>query len=428
MKGLKRLLPILALMMALAVIGIVYINLFYEKDSEVFKVKDISGDVSVLADTKISGVLRDARHQISFEWIQHQVNTQREVFRSPQQVNLRPYLPGGELTIGNKDYAVHGQQNFEIVERDRSAKDDEQFKSAKVHSGLTYQWGKINDDADVSNRYSNPLEYGLTAIGEDIFFIIPNSAVYAGTNSLYELNFSQDSSAKSREVAKIDLKTNGIKTFSNPETNIEVLGLESVGDQLAVVMSVEGKLVVRGYDSVSGNLTGEVSVGDVNIDGIHLRLTNHLTIVSPLHSTLYQAYSDTESGTLNLKFDMMSYRADGQNVTFVSIDMHNGVKLLSNFTVGFDNPKESVRDLVGIVKVAYLQNHLYVIRMEEDESAANYKHLYVYVYNNDGMLVYKGELVTSMNDDYATWSEDPEGYHSGKYRFFDNWAITPVKK
>ncbi|MNJ47778.1 hypothetical protein D3C77_429470 [compost metagenome] len=335
-------------------------------------------------------------------------------------------MPGGELTIGNKDYAVHGQQNFEILQRDRSANNDGQYTSAKVHSGLTYQWGKINDDADVSNRYSNPLEYGLTAIGERMFFIIPNSAVYAGTNSLYELDFSQDS--KSREVAKIDLKTNGIKTFSNPETNIEVLGLESVGDQLAVIMSVEGKLVVRGYDSVSGKLTGEVSVDDVNIDGIHLRPTNQLKIVTPLHSTLYQAYSDTESGTLNLKFDVMSYRANGQNVTFVSLDLHNGVKLVSNITASFNNPKESVRDLVGIVKVAYLQNHLYVIRMEEDESAANYKHLYVYVYDNDDKLVYKGELVTTMNDDYATWSEDPEGYNSGKYSFFDKWAITPLKK
>lgn len=441
----------LAVITVLAVVVVWYTGVFDKKEKESFVVKDISGDSSLLSQVKISGVLRNGKQTTFFDWIGHEVKATTQYFRKQQPIELRPYTLGGELGVGDKYYTVYGEQNFEILAEDRSKKDGEQTRSAVVPSSITYQLGKITDDKLANTKFTNPLEYGLTDVDDQMFFIVPNNAAYAGENSIYQLDFKQKKDkSNSRKLATIDLKENALSTQKEQPRNIEVLGLESVGKQLAVVMSKDGKLVIQAYDSVSGKEIGVVEVNDVYLqtdlnDSVSNPSLEGKTVVQ---SYGYNVYRDENNGVLNLSFNIVTEGQVNRDVLFVSIDMKNNVSLLSVLKSSFSNPKESATALIGVRQVAYLQNHLYVIRMEQEQTEnqkvqndqakdakedsevkakEGYRHLYVYVYNASG-LVYKGELVTSMNDDYDSWLEDTEGYHSGKYRFFEDWQITPIFK
>lgn len=447
----KLIFSLCSVIIALAIIIVWYTGIFDNKEKESFVVKDISGDPTVLTQAKISGILRNGKQTTSFDWIGHEVKATTQYFRKMQSISLRPYTLGGSLGVGDKYYTVYGEQNFEILEQDWSKKGGEQTRSAVVPSTLTYQWGKIKDDKLATSKFTNPLEYGLTAVGDQMFFIVPSNAAYAGANSIYQLDFKQKKDeSNSRKIATIDLKGNALLTQAQQPMNIEILGLEAVGKQLAVVMSKDGKLVIQTYDSVSGKETGAVEIKDV-----YLQSELNDSIATPpveggtvAQSYGYNAYRDEENGVLNLTFNIATEGNSSRDVLFVSIDMKNKVSLLSVLKATYNNPRESANDLIGIMQVAYLQNHLYVIRMEQEQtnnqevqndqaqdaeqaaevkSQEGYRHLYVYVYRTSG-LAYKGELVTKMNEDYVSWSEDPEGYHSGKYRFFEDWRMTPVSK
>jgi hypothetical protein len=435
----------------LAIIVVWFTGVFDKKEEESFVVKDISGDSSLLSQVQISGVLRNGKQTTSFNWIGHEVKATTQYFHKQQPISFRTYTLGDKLKVGHKYYTVYGEQNFEILEQDQSKEGKEQTRSAVVPSSLAYQLGKIKDDKLANTKFTNPLEYGLTEVDDQMFFIVPNNAAFAGENSIYQLDFKQKKDeSNSRKLATIDLKGNVLSTQRLQPSNIEVLGLEAVGKQLAVVISKDGKLVIQAYDSVSGKETGTVEVKDVYLQ------TDLNDIVSnpPLEGKTvvqsygYNAYRDEENGVLNLSFNIVTAGQPNRDVLFVSIDMKNNVSLISVLKASYSNPRESASDLIGVRQVAYLQNHLYVIRMEQEQTEnqevqndqaqdakqasevkpeEGYRHLYVYVYNASG-LVYKGELVSSMNDDHDTWLEDTEGYHSGKYRFFEDWRISPVFK
>lgn len=447
----RRTIAVLAVMTVLAVVVARYTGIFDKKEKESFVVKDISGDPTVLSQAKISGVLRNGKQTTSFDWIGHEVKANTQYFRKMQSISLRPYTLGGSLGVGDKYYTVYGEQNFEVLEQDWSKKGGEQTRSAVVPSTLTYEWGKIKDDKLATSKFTNPLEYGLTDVEDQMFFIVPSNAAYAGANSIYQLDFKQKKDeSNSRKLATIDLKGNALSTQREQPSNIEVLGLESVGKQLAVVMSKDGKLVIQVYDSVSGKEIGVVEVNDVYLQTDLNDIVSNPSLEGKtvVQSYGYNTYRDEDNGVLNLSFNLVTAGHSSRDILFVSIDMKNNVSLLSVLKSSFNNPRESANDLIGIMQVAYLQNHLYVIRMEQEQtnnqevqkdqaqdaeqavevkSQEGYRHLYVYVYNTSG-LAYKGELVTKMNEDYVSWSEDPEGYHSGKYRFFEDWRMTPVSK
>lgn len=447
----RRIMAALAVMTLLVVVVVWYTGVFGKKKEETFVVKDISGDPTILEQVKISGVLRNGKQTTSFDWIRHEVKATTQYFHKQQPISLRPYTLGDKLGVGDKYYTVYGEQNFEILEEDQSKEGEEQTRSAVVPSSLTYQFGKVKDDKLANTRFTNPLEYGLTDVDDQMFFIVPNNAAYTGENSIYQLDFKQKKDeSNSRKLATIDLKGNALLTQAQQPMNIAILGLEAVGKQLAVVMSKDGKLVIQTYDSVSGKETGAVEIKDVYLQS---ELNDSIATPPVEGGTVaraygYNAYRDEENGVLNLTFNIVTEGNSSRDVLFVSIDMKNKVSLLSVLKATYNNPRESANDLIGIMQVAYLQNHLYVIRMEQEQtnnqevqkdqaqdaeqavevkSQEGYRHLYVYVYNTSG-LAYKGELVTKMNEDYVSWSEDPEGYHSGKYRFFEDWRMTPVSK
>lgn len=419
---------LLAIITVLIIIVVCYMSIFDKKKEESFVVKDISGDSSVLSQAKISGVLRNGKQATSFDWIGHEVKSTTQYFRKQQPISLRPYTLGDKLKVGHKYYTVYGEQNFEILEQDQGKKDGEQTRSAVVPSSLAYQLGKIKGDKLANTKFTNPLEYGLTDVDDQMFFIVPSNAANAGENSIYQLDFKQKKDeSNSRKLATIDLKANALSSAQGQQPmNVEILGLEAVGKQLAVVMSKNGKLVIQAYDSVSGKETGVVEASNVylqsDLNDILLKPSDGNQVAQ---SYGYKAYSDEENGVLNLSLNIVTEGNRDREVLFVSIDMSNQVSLLSVLKASYSNPLESETNLIGIRQVAYLQNHLYVIRMEQDNSQEKYRHLYVYVYNQSG-LTYKGELVTTMNDDYVSWSEDTEGYNSGKYRFFEDWQITSV--
>ncbi|MBP1905975.1 hypothetical protein J2Z32_002623 [Paenibacillus turicensis] len=441
----------LAVMTVLAVVVIWYTGVFDKKKEESFVVKDISGDSSLLSQVKINGVLRNGKQATSFDWIGHEVKATTQYFRKQQPISLRPYTLGDKLGVGDKYYTVYGEQNFEILEEDQSKEGKGQTRSAVVPSSLAYQLGKVKDDKLANTKFTNPLEYGLTDVDDKMYFIVPNNAAYAGINSIYQLDFKQKKDeSSSRKLATIDLKENALLTQKEQPRNIEVLGLESVGKQLAVVMSKDGKLVIQAYDSVSGKETGMVEVKDVYLqtDLNDIVENSSLEGKTVVQSYGYNTYRDEDNGVLNLSFNLLTAGQSSRDVLFVTIDMKHNVSLLSVLKSSFSNPRESATDLIGVRQVAYIQNHLYLIRMEHEQTEnqevqndqvqdveqatevkakEGYRHLYVYVYNASG-LVYKGELVTSMNDDYVSWLEDTEGYHSGKYRFYEDWKITRVSK
>ncbi|ACT00554.1 hypothetical protein [Paenibacillus sp. JDR-2] len=384
-------LPIFIL--ALLLIGLQFMKVHADRDKGVFYLKDHEGNQAALSDVTISGELGDGFHGTLFNLANGKVATDTKVFDPPRAVwynSVQPDKVKGKWKFDN----VFSPDS--IVARDPD--DPGTYRQASVYPNITEYDENKQPRNDNTATYTNRLEYGLANIGDQYYFVVPSTNSYVGTSGIYRLHFIDGRDYNNQLPASEALATFSLdKNKGDGSSEIQVLGLEAVGDKLALVLEEDQKLVIRSYDSKSGESLGEAAVSGFSIPGSKDKVQGRSFYES------YEAYSDSDSSRLSLAF--MSSPDQGQvRKTVWSFDLADGVKLLDETAVSYPDDMESnLRDMKSI---HYINGKLYVIYQStetKDESdivfdIARPKHLMIRVYKA-ARLQYEGELVTDRNQD-----------------------------
>lgn len=419
-------LPVLVI--ALLLIGSQFMQVNADRDKGIFYLKDHQGERSALADVTISGDLGDGFHKTLFHLAGNSshVVTHTQVYDPPREVW------NNSLTLdklkGNLRYDLIYQPSSIAV---RDPKDPNSYWTASVMPNITEYDDKDQPKEGNSSTYTNRLEYGLAKIGDQPFFVVPSTNHYVGISGIYKLNFIDARSNLGETPPSEALVTFGLdKNKELAPSEIQVLGLEAVGDKLALILEEDQKLVIRSYDSKSGELLGEAAADDFTVSNSYLAETKRTFNES------YEAYSDDQSNRLCIAF-MSGYDQGLVHKTIWSFDFSDGVKLLDETDINYKDLRET--DKHNMQSIRYLNGKLYVIysnlKMEgntDDEMLFNPyqpKQLIIQVYGTHKLL-YEGELVTDQNDDlinFLNYNRDSFTYDPAYNREFDHIVVQSMK-
>ncbi|MBP1995747.1 hypothetical protein [Paenibacillus eucommiae] len=425
---------LLALAAAIAVILVLAVRTYALKDNVEFELHDWFGSREAIQDVAIKGELFDGYHRTLFRLEEGRVDTRTEIFAQPQWNNSFSYVPGGPKRMGGgMEYSVENTTtSYTITSRKQKSYYSIPIGSSEVTPPIVFRSPEGRDGIILAN---SP-EYGLAKIGEKVYFTVPVSAYFTGSSGIYELKFYEwgfgsavdQAEYAPRKIVDINLDAN------RPEEHagVEVLGLEAVSDRLALISVEHNTLFIRSYDSQSGQLLGEASVPDVHLPARGEE--GQRTPVSMGYYEGYEAYRDDEQNILTLSFRRTSSETERLHTTILSLDFSDGVKIASTVNAVFDDGEEDT--FSGISHMSYRNGKLYVIKTfrdrETEPSRLFYelvrpKHMYIYAYEHSE-LIYKGELVTELNEDNIRALNLPPahggfGYDQLDYRRFADIAV-----
>ncbi|MGO4107023.1 hypothetical protein [Paenibacillus sp. YAF4_2] len=419
-----------ALVIALLLIGSQFMQVDADRDKGTFYLKDHQGDRSALADVTISGELGDGFHKSSFELAgsSGSIATDTQIYDSPKNIWYDDRTP--DKLKGDLKFDLNGFEPFAIDYWDQ--RDSSIYKTAY----FTLEFVEYNDKHQTmhnSHTFTNSVQYGLAKIGNQIYFTVPSGNTYVGTNGIYKLNFIDGRSNPADAPESEALATYSLDKNKEPASSeIQVLGLEAVGDKLALILEENKKLVVRSYDSRSGKLLGEAAANNFTIPSSHLGEKKR-----SFHED-YEAFIDEDQ--LSIAFRSTSDESNNYGSiqkTIWSFNLSDGVKLLDETTISYNDSIElNKRNMKAI---SYRNGKLYVVhdhsildgKTDEQILFDPYrpKQLIIQVYQA-GKLLYEGELATDMNDDWIramNYTKDSFTNDTSQYRTFDHIVIQWAK-
>jgi len=386
-------LPLVAIVVVFLIALLVLVRA--AKEQGTYRVAHVYGDSSVMEGITISGAIIDANHKTSFTWQDAQVDINTEAYPNPQSDWQYRYYSGFYQRINDYYYRVDKSLVRVGLSVERNFFNNGNFDyvdSAIVDIPIKPLFKK----SDKVTEFTNLKTYGLAEVAGHIYFTLVTTEKYKGENGIYKLNFKD-----------WDQQTPPIVTFSldsnNEEygTRIAVLGLEAVGDKLALILVKDNALVIEGYRT-DGSKLGEAVVAPFLFNQINAELADEDASVRYQQS--YEAYSHAENGMLSLSFlNNQSQR------TVVTVQSTNeGIQLVDKTEISKEDQllRENSEYLQGERFIKYKDGKLYyvgVFREHPDKEGNVWEYmlpirLLVNVYEQ-GNIVYTGELITDVNDD-----------------------------
>ena len=481
----KRHIALAVLVLSLAIIVLSHNNVSSSAVNSTFYLKDLYGQRSQLNDVIISGNIQDGYHNNAFK-----INNSIPQFNTYYYYHYKDMIPSHQATQGFRK--IINNREYELMLH---------FKGNKVLANIKYydrNLGRYNKTTYgeaiiqteiISEKYTgnsyttaNSDFYVITNIGDRIFFTIPTTEGYKGTNGIFEvikfsdtLNYLLDSIIRQEENEASDYSynesNNGISnkvdehsqshnkqsairtvtTFSidgdNEKGNsgIEVLGLQGVDDKLVLILRQDHALVFRAYDCTSGNQLGEVIIDDMRKPGTNVNNNgnrngsgnengndndNDLYDI-PSYLERYEAF--VSDSTLSICFRKNTPGA--VEIKMLNFEVSDNIKLTNIIDeVYTDGDIERIHDIYHKDNEVYVM--LSLIESNEKSTTPYYslrpKQMYIYVYNNSG-LSYKGELITDLNEDdifqiYAPAARGGISYNFYERRLFENIQITGTQE
>lgn len=435
--------------------------------------KDIEGDRSVLGDVVINGVLQDKYHGQSFLIKEGEISQsfkfydeESDLVKSTQKpsgneteideiqyfqtvdsepspdgnsdVERKPWYPNEHTTGGNSVVQLENiKYTKEITKTDKldlyvsfnRRKTLELNETIKVNTGISlksdkkeFEFQKIyftNDEEKqqaehitsesrsvripVYANYNN----GYTFIDGKLYFTVLTDKTASGSNGIFRID--EWGSWPNWDQASNYGKVEKITGFNLDKHNIDVLGLENVGNKLVMYLLVDNILTFRAYDPDSGKMLDELRVD----------------IAAPYGDNRnYQAFSDGNS---------LSVCFLGQTGIVVN------VKLEDKFSLGH---VVKPLDIIGrkeaapaLYNVEAVNGKLFIMTYVTDETMNNdyvfvlkKRHLLVLVYdraNPVSRLLYKGEIVSDAYED-TEYDRNNMNY-SGGYTLYDYRQFDALK-
>jgi hypothetical protein len=471
-KVLRRYFVILMVAAVLLTLTSTYLSVYARKEAGQFTLRDMAGDRSVLSGVSLGGTLADSVHFTDFTIANGAVQANTTLKAYPQENNpIYPYL--GKVKLGDEriyevNFATFSLNELFITDGGRSGYGQE--RTAKLQPRLYFRqsgekdspessvmerptplsnadqgFSPANGEASPANftstvtyELANQLPYGLTEANGNIYYIVPTTRKWEGVNSLYKLAFrNNDSKNASNEIpesialASFDL--DAIKAADS--AGMDILGLESVGGKLAVIIAESGQLKVYCFDSESGQSLGEVVVAkSFALPGLEMEAGNSESISGKRYDERYQAYPDKKNNQLNLLFNSYNNDAASSHATVWTLDLSAAPKVINQSEVTF--AAEDGKDNQGnmATAVAFREGKLYLLKVleqsqlrdEEIYLPARPERIFVHVYEQS-KLVYKGEVLTDATDDlFHVYNRPPMSsysYRYGEHRHFERLQI-----
>lgn len=404
--------PILTLIASIILLTVLLSKVHAAKSNANFIWKDVKGERSVLNGISISGELADAYHRTKFIVENGKVNYKTDVLDIPQTM----YQQQSE-----KEFTFHraGQitNNFEVELKDYSKTPSSSY--ARIITDIEYNLSKSLYGVSFVNTH----HYGLTTISDKVFYTAPTSTNAGGVNGIYELKFTEYYINTIQE--KYNPRT--LTTFElnkvNDPTGIQVLGLEAVGNKLALILIKNHKLTIRVFDSETGTQLGETNLKDDFFIG-----DQENPEAKEVHRSNYDSFSYND--LLILSFTSLGSTENDSKKTIISIDFTDEVKIIGINKGRFTN--STSRDSDNIEEMYYKNNKLYIVNTAVDRAKENDvnravllpKYIKVYVYDENG-LIYEGRLETDIHDDYLRFTNEKGsiGINNDEFRNFMNVSI-----
>ena len=451
----KRHIALAVLVLSLAIIVLIHNNVRSSAVNSTFYLKDLYGQHSQLNDVIISGNIQDGYHNNAFK-----INNGIPQFNTYYYHHCKDMIPSHQATqgfrkiINNREYELMLHFKGNKVLANIKYYDRNLGRYNKTTYGEAIIQTKIISEKYTGNSYTtaNPDFYVITNIGERIFFTIPTTEGYKGTNGIFEviefsdtLNYLLDSTMSQEEnEASDDKYIRTVTEFSIDEDNekdnsgIEVLGLQGVDDKLVLILRQDHALVFRAYDSTSGNQLGEVIIDDMRKPGTNVNNNgngndndNNDLYDIPSYLERYEAF--VSDSTLSICFRKNTPGA--VEIKILTFEVSSNIKLTNIIDEVYTNS-----DIERIHDIYHKDNKVYVmlslIESDEKSTTPYYslrpKQMYIYVYNNS-ILSYKGELATDLNEDdifqiYAPTARGGISYNFYERRLFENIQIVSTQE
>ncbi|MEO3946808.1 hypothetical protein [Gorillibacterium sp. CAU 1737] len=415
-----------ALLVSLAVPGIMALDVFRQKEEAVVLLETLSGNPSVLSDVVLQGEIADAVHRTSFRVAGGQVENRTTLLRQPKAERAYRYSYGGRKRIGLGDdleYEVGDVGPYRIVARSMSAP-DQTGRSASIPA-ITRPVKK--SDGSESRSFANPLEYGLAGDGDKLYFVEPVTREAGGEATIYEIGkedlFGQ---AKDSDGAPIRKRVSWplVPASVDPAKAVDVLGLEVVRGNLIVILYGREGLTLRCYDAGSGEQTGTVTLPDIRIGGSDESEPSKAPVTTQVQEG-YRAYADNRANSLTLGFPRsFEENREGWAEEVLSFTFDSEFRLAHRVTVDDPNTRESRLGYGDATAMSYQNGKLYTIRslnilhsadQQREDSLALPSSIRINVYQ-EGKRLYQGALITDLNDDLLELP-DPSAYSGGGFSY-----------
>lgn len=437
MRTWRRHMAIPVLVTALAIIVGMAVHAAQLKDRGTFRLVDLIGSREALGDVLIEGELKDGMQRTKFQLAGEKLETHTSIYNQPRPVDLYRYATGGYFRLDEeRAYFVENRISSYLI---RSHRIKEYYYApegaAEVNLPIFYKQA----DHQQGVTYANSPEYGLAKIGDTVYFTVPVSSSFTGTSGIYELKFYDwgfgpgvdKSEYAPRKIVEIDLNRNRRDRAEEAGTwdPVEILGLEAVGEQLVLLSVERDTLYLRSYDRISGQLLGQAAIPDFYLLD-RTKADRPARAVS--HHANYSTYRDDERGQLLFSFRRGNSDQSRTNVTVFQVDFTNGVRVANSWQASFHDGDEI--PLFDVNTMFAHKGKLYAARLFQEQAAETgwfallLKHIYIYVYDEHSDLIYKGELVTDLNEDNiqvrnVSPGSGSFGYDQTDYRHFSNVSI-----
>ncbi|MDK2903538.1 MAG: hypothetical protein PWQ93_1457 [Clostridiales bacterium] len=388
---LKRHMAIIAAFVSVTVVLSVYSHIYASAARATVYIEDIYGDRAELNGITVNGVLQDRYHRLIFDVKDGETKSRTEYNQHYKDI-IPPYY-----NVNYNDKMFDGIQYTYELEPGWKMKVRISYFDLMSKDWTNYS---VDFTTDVigpgGNQYSlaNDTGYAMASTGGKIYFTVPTTREYTGTNGIYEIvkfySMSDRLFMQARGESQPKDAVRTVTTFSldgnkDGGPTIEVLGLEAAGDKLALILAIDGRLAIRTYDPKSGAMLGEVALDDF----------------TKAYYPPYHAFSD--NGSLNLCFRSNASTQDTDVFAILSFDVSEGITLESNIEERYtEGEPERFWDITA------KNDRLYIAVLLREHRGQNFvtydvlrpKRLLLYAYQA-GTLVYKGELVTDMDEDAA---------------------------
>ncbi|MEK3883161.1 hypothetical protein [Paenibacillus sp. PL2-23] len=407
-----------ALLLAALSAGIILITLFVidtSRNNGTIELVDLLGDRSALDGIAVEGAIRDGYHEMRFRWADGRITKQTKVHDEPRNLNTY-YAPGMPLPVGDRFYEIYpsftSNDDYEVRYFDNIDGFRGDFGGmAFIDPSLVYH------SAANSRAHTNYQEKGLAFIGDRVFYAPTTTRDYTGSSGIYEvIRFSgrntmqgEDSEQPAtKRIAELDLEGNSRDELQG----LEVLGLEAVDGKLALIALVDGRIVVRGFDADSGEIIGEAAL-DTFV---------HTTTVEggqrpdgETYRENYDAYADDDTGILTLKLTSTNSTSLENHLAIISLSLREGVQLVHEQSLV--HPVRDAEPIEEYSRFSFRDGKLYAFKRmlsQPPDLFTRYDDLkirsfFIEAYEA-GELIYRGELVTDMNDDLVQEQHLAEPY------------------
>lgn len=391
------------------------------KEHGTYEITHLYGDPSVMEGITISGAIQDEHHRTSFAWLDDHVDTKTEVFAKPQR-NWTYHYRGMYERINDYYYTVH-LNSYKGLKIERNSLHHNRWEHSE-YIEMELPIARLFYKESYSSDDMRRLSYGLAEVEGELYITLVTTTGYEGVNWIYKLNSDQWSksmfpfeSVKPTPIMSYRSDRNDIKDT----TQTAVLGLEAVGDILALILVRDDKLVIEGYHT-DGKKLGETAIVPFIFEEFNDELADGDNYAS--YGVGYEAYHDAENGMLTLSF--LNQQSQRTAVTVQCTE--DGIKLidvteLKKVDKLLRGYSESLYDERFI---AFKAGKLYEagVYREINQSDNNVWYrllpirLLVHVYER-GELVYAGELMTDVNDDLVRMKNQSTqnlNYSDAEYR------------